>query len=338
MKGFNNVLLHKGIVSTVQKFGYNGIELEESLGLNLHEMDFRQYDATIGRFTAIDPVTHHSQSTYTAFDNNPIYFGDPSGADSESGTVEQIKGGIKYTGEQAKVAFLNLRASLGGSNSSSSINKSNNDKPNSITNDNKKEAQGIADDLNKIFKNKFGKTPFSIKKSTRLEYKWTFSHYFLGGDSEYVKVETYKIVGSMGFDWDQHYYVRMLKDIIDAKSDIVVDIIPDESSYDGATGHGLMVDYHGGHTESNQLVVLSDLLKVYSGSSGHSIGGVALHELLRHIHPEGDIDKHVNTMRKFFGLARGKEHYGVRVRSNFSINGSDRDHLEDLKKCYYEKK
>ena len=59
------------------------MELEESLGLNLHEMDVRSYDASLGRFTGIDPVTHHSMSPYVAFDNNPIYFADPSGADAE---------------------------------------------------------------------------------------------------------------------------------------------------------------------------------------------------------------------------------------------------------------
>jgi thiol-disulfide isomerase/thioredoxin len=46
------------------------------------EMDMRQYDPAIGRWTSIDPVVHHSMSTYTAFDNNPIYWADPSGADS----------------------------------------------------------------------------------------------------------------------------------------------------------------------------------------------------------------------------------------------------------------
>ena len=47
-------------------------------------MDIRQYDPTIARWTAIDPVTHHSMSTYTAFDNNPIYWADPSGANSRA--------------------------------------------------------------------------------------------------------------------------------------------------------------------------------------------------------------------------------------------------------------
>ncbi len=47
-------------------------------------MDVRSYDPAIARWTTIDPVTHHSMSPYVAFDNNPIYFADPSGADSES--------------------------------------------------------------------------------------------------------------------------------------------------------------------------------------------------------------------------------------------------------------
>ena len=80
-KGYNNVISSNGN-STAEKFGFQGVELEESLGLNLHEMDFRNYDASLGRFTGIDPVTHHSMSPYVAFDNNPIFWVDPSGADA----------------------------------------------------------------------------------------------------------------------------------------------------------------------------------------------------------------------------------------------------------------
>lgn len=45
-------------------------------------MDMRQYDPAIGRWVVQDPVTHFDYSPYSAFDNNPIYFADPSGADS----------------------------------------------------------------------------------------------------------------------------------------------------------------------------------------------------------------------------------------------------------------
>ncbi|TRZ41659.1 hypothetical protein DMZ48_16760 [Robertkochia solimangrovi] len=36
------------------KFMYNGKENDESLGLNITEMDFRKYDPAIGRFHLID--------------------------------------------------------------------------------------------------------------------------------------------------------------------------------------------------------------------------------------------------------------------------------------------
>ncbi|QAA81957.1 hypothetical protein EI546_09580 [Aequorivita sp. H23M31] len=82
-KGYNTDVSPSGN-SVARKFKFNGQELEESLGLNIYEMDVRNYDPAIGRFTTIDPVTHFSQSTYTAFDNNPIFWADPTGADSES--------------------------------------------------------------------------------------------------------------------------------------------------------------------------------------------------------------------------------------------------------------
>ncbi len=72
---------------TNHPYKYNGVELNESLGLDLYEMDVRSYDPAIARFTGIDPVTHHSMSTFTAFDNNPIYWADPSGADALTGRL-----------------------------------------------------------------------------------------------------------------------------------------------------------------------------------------------------------------------------------------------------------
>ncbi|MGC1632947.1 MAG: RHS repeat-associated core domain-containing protein, partial [Gelidibacter sp.] len=83
-KGYNNVV--NGQENNYQT--YNGVEWNESLGLNLYEMDMRQFDPAIARWTSIDPVTHWSMSTYTAFDNNPVYFADPSGANSTAEWME----------------------------------------------------------------------------------------------------------------------------------------------------------------------------------------------------------------------------------------------------------
>lgn len=84
-KGYNNVV-SSNANSAASKYKFNGVELEESLGLDLYEMDVRSYDPAIGRFTSIDPVTHFDYSTYSAFDNNPVFWADPSGADAACNT------------------------------------------------------------------------------------------------------------------------------------------------------------------------------------------------------------------------------------------------------------
>ncbi|WP_430412834.1 DUF6443 domain-containing protein [Kordia sp.] len=79
-KGYNNQITGRD-----HNYGYNGIEESNELGNNILEMDMRQYDPAIARWVVIDPVTHHRYSPYQAFDNNPIFWADPSGADSQNG-------------------------------------------------------------------------------------------------------------------------------------------------------------------------------------------------------------------------------------------------------------
>ena len=98
-------LKHKGYNNTQNgrnhKFEYNGMELEESLGYNMMEMEMRQYDPAIARWVVQDPVIHYEYSPYQAFDNNPVVFADPSGADSETdafGRAEFDKYGMYIPG------------------------------------------------------------------------------------------------------------------------------------------------------------------------------------------------------------------------------------------------
>jgi len=102
-EGYNSNISSNGN-STAQKFKYNGIELEESLGLNLYEMDVRSYDPAIGRFTSIDPVIHYEFSTYNAFDNNPIVFADPSGANADWIPEVNEDGTVSYIAEEGDSA------------------------------------------------------------------------------------------------------------------------------------------------------------------------------------------------------------------------------------------
>ncbi|MFD0963831.1 DUF6443 domain-containing protein [Pseudofulvibacter geojedonensis] len=67
-------------------YGYNGMEETGDFDFHINEMAMRQYDPAIARWTVIDPVTHFNYSPYQAFDNNPIFWADPSGADSEINT------------------------------------------------------------------------------------------------------------------------------------------------------------------------------------------------------------------------------------------------------------
>ncbi|MHA7060244.1 RHS repeat-associated core domain-containing protein [Aquimarina sp. M1] len=79
-------LQHKGYNNTItgreHQYKYNGTELTSDLGYNMYEMPLRAYDPAIARWNRIDPVVHHGLSPYNAFDNNPVFYSDPSGGNS----------------------------------------------------------------------------------------------------------------------------------------------------------------------------------------------------------------------------------------------------------------
>lgn len=107
-RGYNE-LANANRSEQAEKYQYNGKEWNDALGLNIYEMDLRQYDPAVGRWTVQDPVIHHEFSPYSAFDNNPVYWADPSGADaitwidSEGNLL-----GATFTGTDAMDAFLFL--------------------------------------------------------------------------------------------------------------------------------------------------------------------------------------------------------------------------------------
>ncbi len=88
-KGYNNMV--NGSENNFMTF--NGQELNKSLGLDVMEMTFRQYDPAIGRFNVIDEMTEDAMD-YTPYRfgfNNPIFFSDPTGL------WETVNGGYRTT-------------------------------------------------------------------------------------------------------------------------------------------------------------------------------------------------------------------------------------------------
>lgn len=50
---------------------------------NAYTAEYWEYDPRLGRRWNVDPVTYAWQSSYAAFNNNPIYFVDPLGLEGE---------------------------------------------------------------------------------------------------------------------------------------------------------------------------------------------------------------------------------------------------------------
>ena len=88
--------------STGQSYRYTGKPFDNDHSLNLHYYGARYYDATIGRFTSVDPLAfkHPGLTPYHYTANNPIAFLDPFGLDTlhynSNGDLQQTdQGGDK---------------------------------------------------------------------------------------------------------------------------------------------------------------------------------------------------------------------------------------------------
>ena len=68
---------------SIQPFKYNGKELDTKKDFNWYDYGARQYDATLGRWFAVDPLgeDYYPESSYAYCGNNSINRNDPTGKD-----------------------------------------------------------------------------------------------------------------------------------------------------------------------------------------------------------------------------------------------------------------
>ena len=67
--------------TNVQPYKYNGKEFDTKKGLNWYDYGARHYDAALGRFTTVDPLSerYYSIGMYAYCNNNPVRYIDPTG-------------------------------------------------------------------------------------------------------------------------------------------------------------------------------------------------------------------------------------------------------------------
>lgn len=96
---------------TIYSFGFGGqLKDDEIYGSgNSYTAEFWQYDPRLGRRWNVDPMAakYPHMSPYSAFENNPIYFNDPTGGDADVtivGNTIYLSAKIKIYGSGASAA------------------------------------------------------------------------------------------------------------------------------------------------------------------------------------------------------------------------------------------
>ena len=68
---------------TEHPYKYNGKEHNQELGLDWYDYGWRNYNPEIGRWMNVDPLAEITMQPYSAFNNNPIFYTDPTGMIAE---------------------------------------------------------------------------------------------------------------------------------------------------------------------------------------------------------------------------------------------------------------
>ena len=80
--------------SPAYRYGFNGMEKDDEIkGVNnSYNTTFRVFDPRIGRWKSLDPLMtkYPEQSNYSGFNNNPIYYRDPTGLEGDPPSTNPV--------------------------------------------------------------------------------------------------------------------------------------------------------------------------------------------------------------------------------------------------------
>jgi RHS repeat-associated protein len=99
------------------RYGFNGQENDGEVGQGITTAEFWEYDTRIGRRWENDPVVKPHESPYAAFANNPIWFADPSGAD----TITFTKSSVTFKNASSNGGNTGVNRTYGSSNLSVAV-------------------------------------------------------------------------------------------------------------------------------------------------------------------------------------------------------------------------
>lgn len=90
---FGSTMPNRNYASGDYSYGFNGMEKDDEMkgSGNSYTTEFRQLDSRLGIWLSLDPLMakYPYQSPYATFNNNPIYFKDPSGLEGEDGGTKK---------------------------------------------------------------------------------------------------------------------------------------------------------------------------------------------------------------------------------------------------------
>jgi RHS repeat-associated protein len=124
---FGMIMPGRSYNSTQYRYGFGGMEKDDEIAGsgNSYTAEYWQYDPRLGRRWNVDPITYPWQSSYAAFNNNPIYFTDPLGLQGDPPTgggggglskagdpFTAVDGSIHYTSVNESVVYPASTSSL----------------------------------------------------------------------------------------------------------------------------------------------------------------------------------------------------------------------------------